>query len=260
MIAELLRCEEDDPKHLRQQIETRLFEHQLELMTDATLIDPADMSAVSSFVSRDTMPPAVESILHEFGLSETEQSSPRRNQSSNWIGRLTTSKKNSRSHLQKWSLRYLRAHDFSRELGAVESELEAQDFSDSHSDPVEFLKAALAKHMKTRMRAPEIDALIEFENALLEATGNPRRPWILLASSVRCITEFVANVIQFHAPETHWSENGEEDQPLYVQTGDRQIVRTDPALRVVRFINKGTKALLSDYAKHVIRQSSVATA
>jgi len=260
MIAELLHSEEDDPKHLRQQIKERLFEHQLEFMTDAALIDSADMSAISSFVSRDAMPPAVESILRKIGLSEEQQNRPRRNQDSNWIGRLTASRKNARSHLQKWSLRYLRAHDLSRELAAVESELEAHDDSGSQRDLVENLQAAIAKNMKTRIGAPQIDALIELENTLMRFTGNPDQPWILRTSSVRCITNFVASAIQFHAPETHWNENDEEDQPLYVQTGDRQIVRTDPALRVVRFINIGTKALLSDYAKHVIRQSLVPTA
>ena len=254
LIAELLRTEDDDPSILQGEISQRIFDHQLELMTDPALLDQSELNAISSFISRDHVAPSVVQLLETMGLTAIEQEVSRRPQNSTWIGRFV-GKKNNRAHLQKWSLQYLRAAELSPRLARLEYDLEQGDLGSDDQDMVDALQNACAKHMETRIFDADINGLVQLEQDLIHLRGNPGKPWILLASTVRCLTAFVAKAIGSQAIRTHWSEFDEEDQPLYVQSEHGPIVRTDPALRVVRFINSGTKALLSDYAKHVIRQS-----
>ena len=254
MSAEIEPATSDDPQELRAAIETRLFEHQLEFMTDPALIDPPDLSVRSSIVSRDAVPPSVEAIMLEFGLSVEEDVPVDSTKPKNWLGRFSNRKRN-RAHLRKWSRTYLRARDLSTNLARLEFELENDQTPNDHSKVAEHFRKVVEETLGVQLGAPSVEALIQLEKILVPTAQDSERPWVLLASSVRSITSFVGESIRHHAKESHWSENHEEDQALYVQSGHRQIVRSDPVLRVIRFIAQGSKALLSDYAKHVIRQS-----
>ena len=253
LIAELIHTERDDPRFLQTEITKKIFEHQLELMTDHALLDPVELQAITSFVSRDPVGEPIGQVFEHLRFTQVSQTNKNQKQSGGWIGRFA-SKKNKRAQIAKWSLHYLRTADLDPQLHQLESYLEMSLDGLNRDEQAHALRDGLSKHMKTRIGSFDVDGIQELEQTLIKARGKPEKPWILLPSMVTCITSFVAKSIQAHATNTRWDES-EDDQPLYVQSGGGPIVRTDPALRVVRFINSGTKALLSEYAKHVIRQS-----
>jgi hypothetical protein len=253
MLAELEADPRDDLQILRTQIADRLFEHQLELMTDPALIDPVELAVSSAIVSRDAVDATIEAVLTEFGLlMVTDQD---RDIRPNKPRMPFSSRRRNRTQLRKWSKTYLRAQDMSDKLAQLECKLYEINHDDGHFDSNRHLRLALEETLGVTVEPPSIESLVQLETAILSSAKNRGQAWVLLASSVRSITSFVGESIRQHAPESRWGENHEEAQILFVQSERGQIVRSDPGLRVVRFITQGSKALLSDYAKKVIRQS-----
>ena len=76
LTAELRRSSQTDPTDFRASLESRLFEHQVELMTDSALLDPSQLYAVSSVVSRSEIPGELQAVLESLGLEQIEQGSP----------------------------------------------------------------------------------------------------------------------------------------------------------------------------------------
>ena len=204
LIAELLRSEDDDPGILQSQIAQRIFDHQLELMTDPALLDQGELIAVSSFVSRETVAPAVVELLEMMGLNAIEQETANRSQNTNWIGRFVN-KKQERTHLQKWSLNYQKAAQLNPKLGKLEAELDQYSFGPDRREMVQVFQETFANCLETHKLSVDLKGLKKLEQTLVRLRGNHGKPWILLPSTVQCITSFLAEVIRSQAIHTHWS-------------------------------------------------------
>lgn len=169
--------------------------------------------------------------------------------------------KTRRSKLDKWQTPYLRARDVSPRLAMLEELL----IDEAPSGPLAELGAtgsdALVRAAEDALHlelSPSFEALGRLEKQLLQERAQRRGRLVLHPAAVRALACFAGESIRAAAPRSHWAEDPEDDTPLWVHAPKGGIVRTDPELRVVNFVAKGSKELLTSYVESVLRQSLTA--
>lgn len=254
LCATLHEPHKDPPESFLEAVATRLFEHQYLAMTDPAILDPDDLKIASCIVSRDPVPDVLKNGLTSLGFQPEEMDAGGRD-SPSMFSRLSRGKQ--RASLDKWRTDYLRAVDVSERLSALEESL----IEDTPLGPYAEIKDAGAEALATGFRtcfraliAPGLAGLRDLERALLSERARVKGRLILHPAFVRSITCFVIATFDVEAPGTALSEEEDDDAPLEVPTRSG-VVRTDPELRVVRFVARGNKELLSSYVEGVLSQS-----
>ena len=258
LTIELISTSTLDPAQFRTSLDDRLFEHHFELMTDAALLDPPELFAVSSIVSRSEVPAEIQSILTQIGFEKTDQGDRSKRQEG-FFGKIIQNPKR-RVRLAKWSLRYLRSCDLSQRLAKLEDELDTGLPLTNKSNGADVFQRTFERIFSYELGYPSIDALSRLESALEPILKRTPRTLILRANSVRYITAFLTEAIKHHAPLSQWEQPDSWDGRFFVQSNSELLVHFEPASKVVQYLTSSPKNRLSTYAKSVIRQSLTSNA
>lgn len=255
LTAEVVDPQHDSAESFVAAVRERLADHQYEIMTDPTILDPDHLSVASCIVSRDPLPGAMHDGLISLGFEPAGAESGHGDESSLF----SRFQKKGRSKLDKWRAPYLRARDLSERLGELESSL-IEDLPEGSLDEVhEEATAALTAAVRTYFRtlvAPGLEGIAAIEDLFLRARAQKKGRWVLHPAAVRALASLVGDAIIRAAPDSAWADD--DDAPLHIQSLGGVVVRSDPVVRVVSFVSQGRKALLSEYAGAVLRQSLTA--
>lgn len=241
--------ETDDPEPFGQAVHQRIGEHQYDVMTDPTILDPFDIEVATCLESRDPLPDPLKDVLLSLGFS------PLASEAGGEQGHSMFSRfqKRQRTKLDRWRLLYARASALSPTLAALEECLVDEAPEGPLEACAEEASEALVRAARTYLRlliVPGLHGVRDLERRILEARGASRGRWVLHPALVRAIAAFVGESARAVAPSTQWVDDP-EGEPLWVATRSGQTVRTDPEFRVVQLVTRGSKALLSSYLESV---------
>lgn len=252
LTAEILPAEREDEAALIAAVRGRLVEHQEEIMTEATLLDPDSIDVCSVFLSRQELPLGLRRALESLGLSEANTRGT--NEEHSMFSGLG---KGRRAQLERWRLPYQRARDLSPRLGALESAVLAEAPEGPlalHAETLaELLIEAWAEHFRARLPADR-DGLAGLEETLLKERAIKPGRLVLQPALVRAIAAFTGQAALAMAPDSSWDED-DEDTPLHIRGPSGLTVVSDPVSRVTDLLIRGRQALLTDYAEAIVRQS-----
>ena len=244
----------DDPESFARAVHDRLWEQQLEVMTDPAILEPFSLEVASTVSCRDPFPTEISSQLERLGYLATQASAGGDRRS--WLDKIK-GKARSRSHLDQWRRPFARAADIDPALGAFEEQLYEYipygPLAETMTEAARALIEAAATTLEVRVE-PDAAGLQTLEERLITALGRPRLP-VLHPAAVRGLAGFTAAVIRASAHGTRWSDDPQDEAPLWVQAESGTVVRTDPRTRVAAFIAGPQTHLLSEYADQMIRQS-----
>lgn len=241
----------DDPQAFAEAVHEMVGTHQYQVMTDPTILDSDELVVASCLESRDPMPDETRAALMSLGFS------PQASEAGGEQGRSLFSRfqKRQRAKLDRWRLVYLRARDLDPALAAFEGSL-VEELPEGELDEVgEAAAEAVSAAARTYFRklvAPDLNGLATLERRILEARGTPRGRWVLHPVAVRALAGFVGEVARHEAPGSRWTSD--PDEPLGVASRHGVEVRSDPEFRVVQWVSRGTKGLLSVYLKAAMDQ------
>ncbi|MEE2901535.1 MAG: hypothetical protein VYC39_04365 [Myxococcota bacterium] len=258
MTAELIRSHHQDPAEFQASLQNRLFEHQVELMTDPALLDSPQLYAISSIVSRCEIPKEIQSILTRLGLERVNQDNAVKPDAGFFGKMLQNSKK--RVRLSKWSLRYLRSGDVNERLGRLEEELDQQPYPEKESEAAKILSAIVANVFAKPIGKPNIENLEQLESIFESIFHQTTKTAIMRANSVRYLTSYLTETVKYHARLSQWEDEDNWEGRYFVQSNEEILIHFEPAAKVVEYLTSGTKDRLSTYAKSVIRQSLTSNA
>lgn len=234
-------------------VQALLQDHQYQVMTDPTILDPDDLAVATCLESRDPLPDPLKEVLLSLGFAPQASEAGGEQQRSLF----SRFQKRQRAKLDRWSLTYGRARDASPELADFEASL-AEDTPEGDLWLVaEDAAEAVVNGARTYLRllvAPGLDGLAALERRILDARGAARGRWVLHPGAVRALAAFVGESARAEAPGTRWVEDPEA--PLWVRSRAGATVRTDPEFRVVALVSRGSRALLSSYLSSVLTQSA----
>lgn len=242
----------DTPDEFGVSVRNRLREHQLQVMTDPTILDPPDVEVASTIESRDVLPDGLKDVLLGLGFTPQATEHGGRDQKS-MFSRL---QRKQRTQLDRWRTVFLRAADLSERLGELEEAMLDDVPDGSLAETSAEASHALIDGARTFMRlllTPSLDSLEELERTLLKEKSDPRGRWVMHPALVRCLAAFVAQTVLVEAPGSQLTED--EDAPLWIRTRRGQTVRSDPEFRVAQFVVDGRKAMLSEYVRSAFDQS-----
>lgn len=255
LCATLHEPHRDEPQAFVQAVAARIFEHQYLAMTDPAILDPEDLKVASCVVSRDPLPDGLKNGLTSLGFAPDDVDAGGR-ESASMFSRLARGKQ--RAGLDKWRTPYLRAVEVSERLHALEESLIEEAPIGPYAEISDEGAAALASGFRTAFRgliAPGLKGLSDFERAFASERGRVKGRLILHPAFVRSITCFVIATFFVEAQGTTFGDEDADEAPLLVPTRRGGLVQTDPELRVVRFVARGNKELLSSYVEGVVNQS-----
>lgn len=241
--------EMDGPEAFGASVHALLLDHQFQVMTDPTILDSDELNAATCLESRDPLPAPLTEVLLSLGFEAISSEGGGRPEASLF----SKFKRRQRTKLDRWRLLYRRASALSQGLGVFESALVEQalegDFAEVGSAAAELVRTAAREAFGIRIE-PGMDGSIALERRILEARRSERGRWVLRAEAVRAVAAFMGESILVDAPGTRWV-NTAEGEALWVVDGAGHTVRTDPEFRVVQFVTRGRKALLSAYLESV---------
>jgi hypothetical protein len=249
--------ERDEAEAFAAEVNARLFDHQHQVMSDPTILDPDDLAVATALVSRDPLPEPLRGALRSLGFEAVEGEGGGVEERSMF----SRFQKTRRSKLDKWLTPYLRARDVSPRLAMLEEllidEAPSGPLTEIGAEASEvFVRAAEdALHLEL---SPSFEALGRVEKQLLQERAQRRGRLVLHPAAVRALACFTGESIRAAAPRTRWAEDLDDDAPLWVHAPKGGIVRTDPVFRVVNFVAKGSKEMLTSYVESVLRQSLTA--
>jgi hypothetical protein len=241
----------DHPEAFLQRINEVVFDHQYQAMTDGAILNPPDLPLASCIVSRDPMPDAFKDGLLSLGFTPVESEAGGRADRSLF----SRFQKRARSKLDKWRTPYLRAADASKRLGELEESLIEEVPDGALSETAEEASRAVVNASRTILRlliAPGLEGLSQLERAILQERSAAKGRLVLHPRAVRGLTAFTGETVRRLAPASSWDD---DDGPLLVDSGRGPPVATDPEFRVVKFVVRGNKELLSGYVESVVSQS-----
>lgn len=254
LTATVVDPDRDDPAAFAESLAACLFDHQYQAMTDPEILDPDDLRIATCVISRDPLPASLKDGLISMGFQAVDTEATGLDEHS-IFSRL---QKTRRSKLEKWTAMYLRAADVSPRLGELEAVLIEETPRGPLWEVAPEASGALVAAARTTLRlllAPGQEGLGQLERVLLQERASKRGRVVLHPHAVRAIAAFTAESIILAAPGSRWSEDQEEEAPLWVDAGGGSIVRSDPEFRVVSFMARGGKELLTTYLDSVVRQS-----
>ena len=256
LTATLVEPHRDEPVSFGSALADRLAEHQYQAMTDDSIVGE-DLALASCIVCRDPVPDPLKEPLVSCGLAPQQVEAGGRAPRS-MFGRLGGTKQ--RARLEKWSVAYARSRDLDPSLAAFEADLADAlpdgDLIETAGAGVRLVVQACRAHFGLST-VPNIDGLDQLERRLDGLRRRSRARWILHPRAVRALAAFTAQCILSEAPQTCWSPDSDDDNPLWVRTGHGPPVATDPEYRVVQLVRRGLRASLSEYVADVVRQASV---
>lgn len=254
LTANLVEPHRDDPAAFGDALQQRLADHQYQAMTDDSIIGD-DLALASCIVCRDPIPDPLKEPLVSTGF--TPQETPGGGQAPrSMFGRLGSSKQ--RARLEKWIVRYARSAELDPTLAAFESALIEDLPAGALPDVCEVGAALVADAARTYFRllvAPGLDGLHTLERHIDGLRRQRRVRWVLHPLAVRALAAFTTLCITAEAPDSEWSDNVDEDDPLWVRARGGHRVATDPEYRVVQFVRRGLRASLTDYVRDVVGQA-----
>ncbi len=243
----------DDPEAFALSVRELLFDHQYQVMTDPTILDPDNFEVGTCLESRDPLPDQTRELLLSLGFTP-QASEGGGDQGSSLFSRF---QKRQRTKLDRWRILYTRAKDFSPALRDFEDCLIDDSSDDPLADVATAASEAVVHAARTYFRAlitPGMDGLRELERRILESRGPIQGRWVLHPAAVRAIAAFVGESARAISPQSQWVDDP-DGEPLWVATQSGQTVRTDPEFRVVQFVTRGNKALLSSAISSIYTQS-----
>jgi hypothetical protein len=257
LTATIADPEKDEPDKFAHDVNARIFDHQYQAMTDAAILNPSDIAIASCFISRDALPPALKDALTSLAFQPVDtEANPVEERSL-----FSRFQKRGRTKLEKWRSMYLRANEVSERLGRLEEILVDEMPRGRLPDVAEEGASLLANACRTVLRlliSPTHEHLGQLERLILQERGPAKGRLVLHPHAVKAIASFVSVALLKAAPSSHWSDDPDDDSPLYVAAPRGGIVRSDPEYRVVNFVAKGNKEMLTTYMETILRQSLTA--
>ncbi|MCK6545460.1 hypothetical protein L6R52_06290 [Myxococcota bacterium] len=247
----------DEPESFVRAVALRVYEHQLQVMTDPTILDPDNLRVASVVESRDPLGPALHQALASVGFEALDTEGGAVEERS-LFSRLSGKR---RSKLDKWRTMFLRASDVSPKLAELEGAL-VDALPDGALPQIaetcaEVLVETVADVLGLRLSSDH-EGLGQLERTLLQLRARTPGRLVLHPLAVRAIAAFTGESVRAKASDTAWSEDPEDSSPLWVAAPRGTIVRTDPEYRVAAFVARGSKEMLTSYVESVLRQSLTA--
>ena len=252
--ANLVEPHRDEPSEFGQALQQRLAEHQYQAMTDDAIMGE-DLALASCVVCRDPVPDILKEPLVSCGFSPEATPSGGRLPKS-LFGRWGSAKQ--RSRLEKWSVRYARSAEVDDDLGAFEAalieELPEGMMFETADERANLVIDAARTYFRILL-APRIESLQTLERHIDKLRRRRRMRWVLHPSAVKALAAYASLCILASAADTQWSEDPDDENPLWVQAQGGLRIETDPEYRIVEFVRRGLRSSLGDYAVEVIHQS-----
>lgn len=243
----------DDPETFALSVREMLSEHQYQVMTDPTILNPDNFEVGTCLESRDPLSDQTRELLLSLGFTP-QATEGGGEQGSSLFSRF---QKRQRTKLDRWRLLYTRAKDLSPALSGFEECL-IDEMSDDPLAEIATEAAELVVHAaRTYFRAlitPGMDGLRDLERRIIESRGPVQGRWVLHPAAVRGLTAFLGESAKAVSPQSQWVDDP-DGEPLWVRTQNGQTVRTDPEFRVVQLVTRGNKALLSSAISSIYTQS-----
>lgn len=252
LTANVVEAHRDPPDAFLAAVNATLFDHQYQAMTDPAILNPPETPLASCIVSRDPLPEAFKEGLLSLGFTPVESEGGGREQRSLF----SRFQKRARSKLDKWRTPYLRAKEVSNRLGQLEDVLVEEMPAGDYEDSAEAQSRVLIDAARTCLRmllAPGMEGLSQIERLISQEKTNLRGRMVLHPAFVRGLTAFTGESIRSVAPDSRWSDDPEA--PFLVDGGRQSPVATDPEFRVVKFVVRGNKELLTSYVETVVGQA-----
>lgn len=245
--------ETDTAEEFGAAVQALLHEHQYQIMTDPTILDPDELEVATCLESRDPLPDGLQNVLLSLGFTPQASETGGEQQRSLF----SRFQKRQRAKLDRWRLSYGRARDSSAELAEFEACLMEEVPDGDLWLVAEAASDVVVRAARTYLRlllAPGLDGLAALERRILDARGATRGRWVLQPAAVRGLAAFTGESARAEAPDTRWVED--EEEPLWVHTRAGATLRSDPEYRVVSFVGRGSRALLSSYLRLVLTQTA----
>lgn len=243
----------DEPEAFAHAVRDRMFDHQYQVMTDPTILDPDNLEVATCLESRDPLDDRLREVLLSLGLT------PLSSESGGEQGHSMFSRfqKRQRTQLERWRITYGRTKDCQPALHEFEECLIEEVPEGSVALIADEASEILVNAARTYLRlliVPGMDGLRALERRILEARGPARGRWVLHPAAVRALAAFVGESARVVAPSSRWVDDP-EGEPLWIATQAGQWIRSDPEFRVVQFVAGGNKALLSAALSAICAQS-----
>lgn len=259
LTATITEPQRDEPETFARAAALRVYEHQLQVMTDPTILDPDNLAVASVVESRDPLGPALHQALASVGFEAIDTEGGAVEERS-LFSRLSGKR---RSKLDKWRAMFLRASDVSPKLAELEAELLAAipngPLPERAERCAEVLVETVADVLGLRLELGH-EGLGQLERSLLQLRARTPGRLVLHPIAVRAIAAFAGESVRVKAPSTAWSAEPDDPSPLWVAAPRGTIIRTDPEYRVAAFVARGSKEMLTSYVESVLRQSLTAAA
>jgi len=257
MTATLEEPHREEVESFANTVAARVYAHQYQAMTDTAILDPPNMALASCVVSRDPLPAPLKDALISLGFVPIDTAAGGTEERSMF----SRFQKPRRTKLEKWRAMFLRAGDLSERLGTLEElvieEMPEGSLAETSKEGVEVLAAAARTSLRMLL-APTFECVTQLERLLLQERAAKKGRLVLHPAVIRAITGLVTETILRAAPSSTVSDDPDDESPLQVEAPRGGVVRTDPEFRVVNFVIKGSKELLSSYIESVLRQSLTA--
>jgi hypothetical protein len=250
----------DEANAFANSVNTRIFDHQYQVMTDPAILNPTNLAVSTCVVSRDPLPAPLKDALISLAFAPIDTEATTGHEERSLFSRFQRAR---RSKLDKWRSMYLRASDLSPKLAEFEEALIEEVPNGALPEIATEASRALVDAARTTMRlllAPSHEHLGLLERAILQERSQKKGRLVLHPAAVRAIAAFTGESIRAAAPSSAWSDDPDDDAPLMVEAPRGGVIRSDPEYRVVNFVAKGNKELLTAYMESVLRQSLTAAA
>lgn len=225
-------------------VQNACLRHQWDLMTDPALLSPPDLKAYSVIQARDPFAPEQRQALAQLGYDEQQSHSP---DGPSLFARI---RKRKRTHLDRWRLPFLRADATNPWLAALETEALHVSTTDPASAAAHFVRQVATAGLEL---SEDIAGLRAFERHVLQSAQPGAGRTIIHPALVREIVAFWLRVAEGYAAKI---EATDDDEAPILFHGRAQTVATDPEFRVLQFVQRGHRALLSDYLEDLARQAN----